>query len=145
MLLDDVAAYISAATSCGFTTATSAGGNLYKVPPPETAPGLCGAVIEYTGQPGARAFSASSPNSPLWENVRFQFACRAASTQFETNRLACEYVYKLLDGVSNTIINATSGTNYLWIRALAPPNFLRFDDNHRPRHYVNFEARKAIG
>lgn len=147
MLLDDVCAFITATTSCGLATATTSGGNLFKIPLPIGSPtGLCGAVVEYGGEPGVRTMSSGSPNAPIMENIRFQVMVRTSEEGFESGRTTIEYVYRTLDGVANTRLDSTtSGVLYSWISALHPPYFLSWDEAGHPRFVVNFEARKERG
>jgi hypothetical protein len=147
MLLDDVCTFITTSTSHGLATATSSGGNLFKVPLPVAAPAsLCAHVVEYGGMPGIRTMSNASPNAPVLEEQRFQIMVRTSDEGFELGRATMESVYRALDGVAGTRIDGTtSGALYSWIAALSPPVFLSFDENSRPRFYVNFEARKERG
>ena len=147
MLLDDVATYIAASTSHGLTVATSAGGNLYKVPLPVAAPsGLCASIVEYGGAPGIRVMSTGSLNAPIFENVTFQVMVRDNSTDFQAARNTVESVYCALDGLARTRLDGTtSGPIYDWIEAQHQPYFLSYDENGRPRFVVNFSARKERG
>lgn len=148
MLEDDVCTFIAASTSHGFTAATSTGGNLFKVPLPLSAPtGLCAHIVEYPGGAGIRTMSSSSPNRPVLESARFQFMVRTSDEGFEAGKAAILSVYNALDGLAGTRLDGTtSGIKYSWISSPGGrPSFLSYDENHRPRFVVNFEALKEVG
>ncbi len=145
-VLDDVASYLAGA-GLGLTVATSATGNLYKVPMPEAAPDAATCIVVYGGLPSVRAMGASTTAlsnaaSPVAEVVRFQVLVRKSAQAFEACVTLAENIHKALDHVANQTLGSA---RYLHIKTLGPPAFLAFDDNLRPRYFINAEATKERG
>jgi len=97
--------------------------------------------VEYGGFETTRAIGVTN----VFENVRFQFRCRADQTSYEAARGSIESVYRALDGLAETTLPTSTGTRYSWITAVSPPAFMLYDENGRPNFYANFQARKERG
>jgi hypothetical protein len=146
-LLDDVSTYLAASTGLSLTVATSSGGNLYKIPFPEASADAAVCLIEYAGGPIIRAMSAattslSNAQAPVAETVRFQVLVREDRDSYQDGRTLIENIYKTVDHVANVTLGST---RYLYMKALAPPAFLAYDANGRPRFYLNVETLKERG
>jgi len=144
MLAEDVGTYLAAQSSLGLTVRTTAGGNLYVVPLPESAPDAAVAIMEYAASAPLRAMS-SDLAPPIAEQPRFQVLVRRTQNSFSTGRELMEEIYKNLDWLHSTGIGSTGSTRYLQVRAISSPYWMGQDGNGRHRWTCNFEALKERG
>jgi hypothetical protein len=143
MLVDDIGYYISASTSHGYVLGSTSA-PLFRCPLPESAPDKSASIVEYASEAPERAFGASL-SEPMWETPRFQLLVRDSMENYAAARNSIESIYRALDGLGDTVINPSSSTRYLWVRALQSPFFLSYDNSDRPRFVCNFTARKEQG
>ncbi len=101
-------------------------------------------LYESAGGPTALAFSTGSSGAArVYEQPSVQALSRSAT--YATARANAGVVYDALDGLSNTTMTGSTGTNvtYLSVDAVQPPFPLGRDDQERHLISVNFNCKRA--
>ena len=136
MLLDEVATFIGTNVAA-LTVASTAGGNLFKLPFPKNSADSAACIVELGGESSLRAMGPSG-GAPVAEIVNFQVIVRAASSGAETARSTMRDVHDVLDHMNGTL----SLCRYLYVKATSPAVYLGLDENERHRWVVDFQAIK---
>lgn len=135
MLGTEIVAHLAGA-GLGLT----AGTNLFSVPFPESAQDDVVSVVTYGGGASERSFGPSLQAPAAEVDVRFQVMVRSGRDGAATAEALADAIYKKLDGLGPLSL---SGVLYHDVVSTdGPPKFLSFDDNNRPRYYMNFAATK---
>lgn len=144
MLGDEVANYL-AGLGVGFTlTAATSATRIFGVPfpPDSTVPDAAACVIPYGGGENIDAFGPSLA-APLFQVARFQVLVRDHTDNQKSVVFLIEQAYRNLRHFVGTL-TGTSGVQvrYVWVKSLAPPSFLKFDENQRCNWVWNAECMK---
>jgi len=142
-LLDDIATYM-AAQSTAFTILSGTAGNMTKgfMPDAAPAPDTCTALYETGGLPPTHTFSTAAYGTLYFENPRLQVLTRSSS--YVTARDLADKAFKLLDGVTGTVLPTSAGSLYIDISAVQSPFSIGRDENNRHLISVNFDVMKTV-
>lgn len=110
----------------------------------EDQPDICTALYESGGQAPIRAMRGTP--GQVVQRPRLQVVCRATQLNYLTARDQAGAIYRLLDGLGDTVMSTSTGssggTRYLFIAAVAEPFLMGRDLTSRVLVAANYDVVK---
>jgi hypothetical protein len=144
-LVDDIHAYLVAASTVFTTLGGTSGGSLGKMIMLDDTitPDTLAVVYETAGGPNEYTFSTATGTAGVeFERPSFQILSR--STLYATARSRAQTAYTLLDGLADRSLPTATGTRYLEITAVQAPFFTGRDENDRYIVSTNYDTWKTV-